>query len=250
MSTSKTVAERFWEKVNKTKSCWFWTSAVVNGYGSFTANGKNNVAHRVSYKMIKGPIPEGKHLDHLCRNKLCVNPDHLEAVTCQENILRGIGAAAINSRKTHCVRGHEFNEENSYKNEKGQRICRLCKVLAARVYKKKYPERCKRIYDPEKRRAEYLRNRDSACKFGHEFTEKNTRIAEDGRRICKACLAGWSKKLLKAKLEKPKKIPTHCKKGHKANFREVKGGSLACKDCGTARMREWRMRRKNGNHSQ
>jgi hypothetical protein len=93
-STGRTRPEqRFWRHVvrDPDTECWEWTAARKNGgYGSF-AIGKGNVyAHRFAYEMLVGPIPEGLELDHLCRNRGCVNPDHLEPVTRQVNVLRGL----------------------------------------------------------------------------------------------------------------------------------------------------------------
>lgn len=149
--------KRFMQKIKVNGSCWEWTSTVTHrGYGMVTLKNKGQLAHRASFEHFNGPIPEGFHIDHLCRNKLCVNPKHLEAVTPKENILRGIGMAAQNKRKTHCVRGHEFNEQNSYKNKNDGRICRVCKRIASAAYKKRYPEKCN-VYCPIKRRAKHLR---------------------------------------------------------------------------------------------
>jgi hypothetical protein len=125
--------ERFWEKVEKTDSCWKWKAYIsAEGYGMFTRiNGGPICAHRYTYLALRGPIPEGFHLDHLCRNRWCVNPFHLEAVTRKENILRGVGFAAINARKTHCVRGHAFTSENTYLH-RGERHCRKCICILSR----------------------------------------------------------------------------------------------------------------------
>ena len=82
--------DRFWAKVQKTDTCWLWTAyRLPSGYGQFGLNGKMVYAHRWSYEQVHGPIPKGMHIDHLCRVKHCVNPDHLEVVTCRENAMRG-----------------------------------------------------------------------------------------------------------------------------------------------------------------
>lgn len=98
--------------------CWDWVGSVSSGtrgmrYGHLWVNGKHKRATRHLYELHKGAIPFGFHLDHLCRNTLCVNPDHLEPVTNTENVLRGNGAPAQNRRKTHCHRGHEFVVEGN-----------------------------------------------------------------------------------------------------------------------------------------
>ncbi len=106
--------------------CWFWTGAGVGQYGTFKIGGagtKQFLAHRFSYLIHKGPIPDGLELDHLCRVRCCVNPDHLEPVTRQENILRG----ALSTRQTNkCRRGHEFTIKNTWIEKTGQRHCRRC----------------------------------------------------------------------------------------------------------------------------
>jgi len=103
--------------------CWVWMGTVANnGYGKI---GKS-VAHRIFYEQEFGPVPEGLQLDHLCRNRLCVNPAHLEPVTQRENIMRGTSPTAVNARKTHCIRGHEYTTENTYIRSNGYRMCRAC----------------------------------------------------------------------------------------------------------------------------
>lgn len=127
------LEERFWNFVRKDKSgCWIWTGGKANGYGQFTALKRKQVkAHRFSYELLRGPIPVGLVLDHLCRTPACVNPDHLEPVTGDENILRGIGWGAKNAAKTHCKYGHKFTPETTktsirHSTGRPRRLCRVC----------------------------------------------------------------------------------------------------------------------------
>lgn len=102
--------------------CVIWTGYVTNGYGK---DGSRWV-HRKAYEEAFGSIPAGLTIDHLCRNKLCMNPRHLEAVTLKENVLRGNGPTAVNARKTHCPTGHPYDEKNTLVSKKGWRYCRAC----------------------------------------------------------------------------------------------------------------------------
>ena len=127
------VAVQFWAKVDRQGpgDCWPWlASRNEGGYGQFRGALGGGMAHRFAYEAIVGPIPEGLTLDHLCRNRACVNPAHLEPVTSRVNTLRGDGLAARRARQTHCKRGHEFTPENGYvyTDPKGRerRICRAC----------------------------------------------------------------------------------------------------------------------------
>lgn len=131
----KSPADRFWSKVTPLGdvfSCWIWTGSIKpNGYGHFWLE-TGMPAHRFSYRDVIGEIPDGLHLDHLCRVRACVNPWHLEPVTVRENTLRGLAAAMNTARgalQTHCRYGHEYTPENTCKNRKGHRHCRTCKVL-------------------------------------------------------------------------------------------------------------------------
>lgn len=143
--------ERFWAKVDRSGDCWIWTgSKTQNGYGSCHFVGET-LAHRWAYREFVGEIPEGLHIDHLCRVRDCVNPAHLEAVTQRENNDRAgyealhaaarLAAQAENARRrgaalarTHCTHGHEYTEANTYWGKTGTRLCRKCAANATREY--------------------------------------------------------------------------------------------------------------------
>lgn len=119
--------ERFWPRVNKTSTCWLWTGSTGKyGHGLFKLGDNNVPAYRFAWEQIRGPIPEGKVLDHLCRVPQCVNPEHLEPTSSGENVLRGIGPGALNKRKTHCKQGHAFAGTNLRISPDGSRVCREC----------------------------------------------------------------------------------------------------------------------------
>lgn len=123
----KSLVERFTERFLIGDGCWEWQTATGSkGYGAFSDGKRSLLAHRFSYELFVGPIPEGLQIDHLCRNRKCVRPDHLEAVTQQVNMSRGESFSAINGRKTHCKRGHEFSPENTYLTSFGSRQCKTC----------------------------------------------------------------------------------------------------------------------------
>ena len=130
--------DRYMKKVRVLgpSECWPWIACTMGaGYGYFYFGGKKErrsvPAHRVAYTLHFGPIPYGLTIDHLCRNRLCQNPSHLEAVTQQINNNRGFSTSAVNLSKTHCIRGHEFNSENTYV-WNGIRQCRVCRKLRQR----------------------------------------------------------------------------------------------------------------------
>lgn len=118
--------QRFFDKVVKTESCWIWSGHITDsGYGQFRYMGKTHRAHRVSYILKHGSIDDSLVIDHLCKNKKCVNPEHLDLVTQKENVSRGLSGKVNNaqSRKTHCPEGHEY----SRKTKNGYRVCGVCR---------------------------------------------------------------------------------------------------------------------------
>lgn len=128
----------FWQRVQhgtEVDDCWLWTGTVdTPGYGRVQINRRKIGAHRVAYEALVGPIPEGLDLDHLCRNRLCVNPAHLEPVTRRENLLRGNTVPAQRAARTHCPAGHEYTPENTYYSARNQRNCKECNRLSCRRY--------------------------------------------------------------------------------------------------------------------
>jgi hypothetical protein len=120
--------------------CWEWDGKrFPTGYGKMRIGNPplENCAHRWSYRLFKGPIPESLEIDHLCRNRCCVNPDHLEAVTHQENVRRGLGGketGAMHRAKTHCRNGHPYSGDNLYLYPNGYRGCHTCNREAQKTY--------------------------------------------------------------------------------------------------------------------
>ena len=107
--------------------CHVWTGATTSsGYGTVTRLGRSIMTHRVAYELMFGSIPEPLVIDHLCRNRLCANPRHMEPVTSGENVLRGVSPSARNARMTECDLGHSFDDENTYV-ARGRRHCRTCR---------------------------------------------------------------------------------------------------------------------------
>lgn len=112
-------------------------SQCIQWQGKYFANGYGRIgykmAHRIAYTEQVGEIPEGLQIDHLCRNRGCVNVEHLEPVTIAVNVMRGVSPHALNARKTHCLNGHEFTEENTYRRkDKNTRDCRTCRNAAVK----------------------------------------------------------------------------------------------------------------------
>ncbi len=149
--------ERFWSKVDLfSGDCWIWLSRKRNGYGQFRHGNHSTQAHRIAYEEICGPIPQGLNLDHLCRNRSCVRPTHLEPVTQRVNTLRGETIPAAHATKTHCPKGHPLAQGNlvPWKQKNGSRVCKICKKAHDRA------SRVKTNNDEKRRKhAEYERRR-------------------------------------------------------------------------------------------
>ncbi len=129
-STPGEVRFKKYVSINESTGCWEWTGALdPSGYGAFKDKGKKINAHRWSYEHHRGTIPEGLQLDHLCRVRKCVNPDHLEPVTGKVNTRRGLAGKL---RATHCIHGHPYTWENTYWRKQGDRECRTCKYYGGR----------------------------------------------------------------------------------------------------------------------
>lgn len=113
--------------------CIIWMGSINwGGYGRFAPTpGRNTGAHRVAYELAKGPIPEGLQIDHKCRVRSCINPDHLEAVTFKENILRGVSPSAKHAKKTHCPNGHPYDRQT-----KRKRWCQVCVNVKSRDWRR------------------------------------------------------------------------------------------------------------------
>lgn len=133
MSEKPSIWERLFSRVERTVTCWNWKGGTGSGYGVVYVEGGSRMAHRISYELLIGPISPGLHLDHLCRNRRCVNPDHLEAVSRKTNILRGVGTPAVNSRKTHCKYGHLLAGKNLVPGRPNDRECLTCKTTRNRA---------------------------------------------------------------------------------------------------------------------
>jgi len=137
---SESEQKRFWSKVDKTDGCWFWKAATLqNGYGVFNLRGTIAYAHRIAYLAAKGTISETLVVDHICRTRNCVNPNHMREITRGENV--SIGRNALRE-KTHCVNGHPFSGHNMCRVGRRQyRACRICHQRRNEEYRRRLRQR-------------------------------------------------------------------------------------------------------------
>lgn len=148
--------------------CWIWTACThKSGYGKTCINKRLMYAHRAVYELIVGPIPGGLTLDHLCRVRCCVNPAHLEPVTIAENISRGESASSVNSKKTHCPRGHLLQGVNLRDLNRKARECVVCHSARTKNWSQVNP----RGYDKEY----YMANRERIRKYQNAYSAKKRR---------------------------------------------------------------------------
>lgn len=172
------ATDKFWGRVIATGVCWYWSGHLKrDGYGLAYDGIKTRQAHRMAYELLIGPIPDGLVLDHLCRVKRCVNPDHLEPVTNAENIRRGQLAMGRGVGATHCPQGHAYDDENTYTDRNGYRYCRTCQRQQTREWRDRQRGGPARPYG----------DAVSHCPQGHPYDEQNTKHRPDGRRRCRAC---------------------------------------------------------------
>lgn len=137
MAKAKCVVDRLIVHARDEDECWEWPGADSgNGYGRISVDGETRATHIVMWELYNGRrVPKGHVVDHECRNRACFNPRHLRAIPGVDNTLIGEGPTAKNARKTHCINGHEFNEENTImrvRNGRKSRECRACKSHRSR----------------------------------------------------------------------------------------------------------------------
>lgn len=171
-----TLQERLWRFIDASGDCWEWVGEQAKGgYGRISTGSAgrrtHTLAHRAVWETLVGPIPDGLTIDHLCRNRRCVNPDHLEPVTFRENCLRGYGVGARAARKTHCPKGHAYAGTNLVGTER-HRECRSCRRERERIVDRggRPP------FD------------HTVCRNGHAYTPDNTLETRHNR--CRMCRQG------------------------------------------------------------
>ena len=226
------LLERLTSRVRVEDSgCWVWTGSTRKGYGKISVDGKSEQAHRASYEAHVGAIPAGLTIDHLCRNKACINPAHLEPVTNQENLRR---AQPFRVLKDHCVHGHPLSGENLMLQQKKrgiERVCRECNLTALRKWRAKTADKRAAAFKPKPK--------PEHCRKGHPFTE--VRHGPNGKewRQCAECRREREVRRnsvvreARAADPKPRIAKTHCIRGH-----ELSGDNVSVHVYGAKVMRQ------------
>lgn len=139
MEITDTTMARFWSRVEKTPTCWLWIGwKTMSGYGGIKIKGKQYRAHRISLNIHGIETPEGLHVDHKCRVRRCVRPDHLRVVTRTVNVMENSeGVAAANVKKTHCPQGHEYRGSNLYVHHRARYCVACCRARTAEWRRRK-----------------------------------------------------------------------------------------------------------------
>lgn len=247
------LRDKLLARADRADGCWAWRGTVnLDGYGTFALypageRGRKvtKMAHRLVYEEFVGQIPDGMTVDHRCHpsdgscpggrtcpHRRCVNPQHLRPTEFIKNVLRGVGPTAVNSRKTHCVHGHPFDEANTYiRPGSGNRDCKTClyRRLAESNERKRLatPSRPRRV--PQLPAQKVL---PTHCPRGHDYAEGGTRHDAIGRRRCLAC----------APITSDLRQVTHCPKGHLKDEDNtyVSNGKRGCRECRRELTRRWR----------
>jgi len=157
--------------------CWEWTGYTnQSGYATFKYGGQSHHrVHRIVYQLFVEEIDPLLDCDHLCRNRKCINPIHIEPTTKQVNVLRGEGVSAQRAKQTHCKKGHKFNEENTKIDNRGNRVCYPCLLEAVRVNQRRYRQELKTLpYDHPRRIAK--RNADNNWRRKKALAKKLSHI--------------------------------------------------------------------------
>jgi hypothetical protein len=141
--------DRFWPKVKKLENgCWRWIAQIdEDGYGRFYWDDRiGGYAHQFAYQHFVGPLDPTLTVDHKCRHRWCVNPKHLRQIPNLDNVMTGVGVGAVNARKTHCSHGHPFTPENTYRDKRGYRGCKICRARRSKIHNQKHGAQHQRDY--------------------------------------------------------------------------------------------------------